>query len=154
MKELGLVQRITRLEKQNRFLQILLGLGLMLALLAAANPPGVIQATAFELLDTQGVVRAELAIREGAVALYVKDESGRDRLTAGHSADGTGLFLYDEAGTNRIGVAQFAHGGGGVALHGPESKGAAVLYLKEQGALRFFDINGKVTNQILATDPE
>ncbi len=32
--------------------------------------------------------------------------------------------------TTRVGVAQFAHGGGGVALYGPDSKVAAVLYLK------------------------
>ncbi len=46
-------------------------------------------------------------------------------------------------------MAQFAHGGG-VALRGPDSKGAAVLYFKDQGSLRSFDSEGQVTNQVLA----
>jgi hypothetical protein len=73
-----------------------------------------------------------------------------DRVALLHEADTDGLFVMDAEGTTRIGVAQFSHGGGGFALHGPESKGAAVLYLKGDGSLRFFDQEGAVTNQVLA----
>lgn len=52
-----------------------------------------------------------------------------------------------KTGDTRIGVAQFAHGGGGFALHGPEAKGAAVLYLKERGTLTFYGDEGGVTRQ-------
>ena len=47
-------------------------------------------------------------------------------------------------GTTRVGVAQFAHGGGGFALHGPEAKGAAVLYLQGDGSLTFYGPDGDV----------
>jgi hypothetical protein len=43
-----------------------------------------------------------------------------------------------------VGGTLFAHGGGGFALHGPEAKGAAVLYLKGDGNLTFFGAEGEV----------
>ncbi len=61
----------------------------------------------------------------------------------------TGLFLRDAEGTVRLGAAQFAHGGGGCALHGEESKGAAVLYQKGgKGSLSFYDEAGGVTHRV------
>jgi len=54
------------------------------------------------------------------------------------------LYVRDASDQVRIGVAQFAHGGGGVALHGAAAKGAAVLYFKEQGSLTFYDSEGNV----------
>ena len=48
----------------------------------------------------------------------------------------------------------FAHGGGVVALHGQDSKGAAVLYLKDEGSLRFFESEGGITNQVTARREE
>jgi hypothetical protein len=49
---------------------------------------------------------------------------------------------------SRVVAAQFAHGRGGFALHGPESKGAAVLYLKEEGSLTFHGSDGEVTARL------
>jgi len=43
-----------------------------------------------------------------------------------------------------IGLSQFAHGGGGLALHGENSKGASVLYHKGSGSLSFYDMEGNV----------
>ena len=143
-----LEKRIRRLEQQNAWLGILAIICCSVVLVAAAMPPGESRASAFVLNDPDGMTRAELTIRDGTVGLFIKDESGRDRLSAIHAAEETGLFIRDEAGTSRIGVAQFAHGGGGVALHGEESKGAAVLYFKQTGSLRFFDTDGQVTNQV------
>ena len=53
----------------------------------------------------------------------------------------------DETGGTRLGAAQFAHGGGGYALHGPEMKGAAVLYLKGEGSLSMYDAEGELTDR-------
>ena len=129
-----------------------LGLGtLLLAACEGGGDNGTVRAERFELVDAEGRVRAEIALRDGEPGIYLDDADGRERLAVFHDADGTGLKISDEAGTTRIGVVQFVHGGGGVALHGPGSQGAAVLYLKEQGSLRFFDGNGTVTNQVLAT---
>ncbi|HSG07903.1 MAG TPA: hypothetical protein VLA36_06085 [Longimicrobiales bacterium] len=70
--------------------------------------------------------------------------AGVARATLGDDAEGTALYLRDGDGTTRVGVAQFAHGGGGFALHGQDAKGAAVLYLKGDGSLTFFDAAGDV----------
>jgi hypothetical protein len=145
---------IRRLEIQNRLLLVAIVALVLIAMLGAAKVPSVVRASAFELTDPAGRVRAELAVRNGAVGLYLKDETGRDRLSAWHDGETTGIYIDDDTGTTRIGVAQFAHGGGGVALHGPESRGAAVLYLKGEGSLRFFDADGSVTHSVLATGPE
>lgn len=49
-----------------------------------------------------------------------------------------------DLGDTRVGAAQFAHGGGGYALHGPGGRGAAVLYLKDEGSLTMYDADGAV----------
>lgn len=148
----GLEGRLARLEKQNRLFRALLAAVAVMSIVAASQPADAISASGFRLLDEQGRVRAELAIREGAPGLYILHEEGRDRLVATHDAAGTGLYLKDEEGHSRVGVAQFAHGGGGVALHGPGARGAAVLYFKGEGSLRFFDEEGKVTNKVGARE--
>lgn len=147
-------KKISRLELQNRVLTVAVAGLALLAILGAADHPEVSRAKSFQLTDEHGSVRAELATKDGTVGLFLKDEDGNDRLQAFHDSSGTGIYINDEKGTTRVGVAQFAHGGGGVALHGPGSKGAAVLYLKDEGSLRFFDSDGKVTNQVLATAQE
>ena len=145
----GLDARIARLERMNRVLiatVVLVFTGVILV--GAGKAPGKVTASAFELVDTDGRVRATLTMTDDGPLLALRDETGRDRLSLSHESDGTGLFVADATGTTRIGVAQFAHGGGGVALHGPDSKGAAVLYLKGEGSLRFFDAEGNVTAQV------
>ena len=77
--------------------------------------------------------------------LQVVDGDGRVRIDLRHDAEETGLFILDEAGDTRLGAAQFAHGGGGYALHGPQGRGAAVLYLKDDGSLTLYDQDGDVT---------
>lgn len=145
--ERSLERRIVRLERWNRLLGAAVA-GLALLGLAAASGSGEgLRAGSFQVTDRSGRVRAELGLRDGEVGLFLVDAEGRERLSATHDAEGTGLFLHDEAGTVRVGVAQWAHGGGGVALHGPESRGAAVLYLKGSGSLRLFDADGTVTDQ-------
>lgn len=143
-------RRIARLERTNRILISVFGVSLLLFLMAAASEPTTVRATAFQLLDKDGAVRAELVTRNGSPGLYLKDKSGLDRVAVFDEPDGSGVYVMDTEGVTRIGLAQFAHGGGGLALHGRQSEGAAVLYLKQAGSLRFFDKNGQVTNQVLA----
>lgn len=148
-----LEERLNRVERQNRWLSVALGGILLLVVVGATDQKDEIRAGSFKLVDGKGVARAEFAIKDDNPGLVFLDESGTDRIKIFHDQDGTGLYISDGDGTTRIGIAQFAHGGGGVALHGPESKGAVVLYFKDQGSLRFFDTEGNVTNKVMATPP-
>lgn len=123
--------RVLSLERMNRLMAGIFAGAVLLLLVGAGSEPAVVRAQAFQLVDADDNVRAELTTDDEA----------------------TGLFIHDETGTIRVGIAHFSHGGSGVALHGPESKGAAVLYLKGDGSLRFFDIDGTVTDQFPGTEP-
>ena len=138
-----LERRVRRLERWNGVLVV--------ALVVAGGalgwrraPADVVRADRIEVLDAQGRARMVLEAGEAGPTLEVLDVAGVARATLGDDAEGTALYLRDGDGTTRVGVAQFAHGGGGFALHGPEAKGAAVLYLKGDGSLTFFDADGGV----------
>lgn len=112
-----------------------------------SRPP--IRTGRLEVTDADGHVVAWLGVDEGGSAgLFLQDDDGATRASVTHDGEQSALYLYDDAGTVRVGVAQFAHGGGGVALHGPESKGGAVLYLKDAGSLTFYDAEGKVLDRL------
>lgn len=143
-------RRLAAVERRNRLLAaalvLVFGGGLLLAAGPGADPPApLVRAERFQLVDGAGTVRAELRLDEGAPVFSLLDEAGVERLSLSHGADATALYIRDASGTTRLGAAQFAHGGGGFALHGPESKGAAVLYLKDRGSLSFYDAQGTVT---------
>lgn len=65
-----------------------------------------------------------------------------------HKREETGMFISDADKFVRVGAAQFAHGCGGFALHGPESKGGAALYYKTRGSLTFYEGDGKIVQRI------
>ena len=149
----SLADRMARLETTNRVLLVLVGLPIVLAFLGfrfsqPASATETVSAKAFRLVDGDGKTLAELKQGEKGPRLFILDNEGKERLAVTHEADQTGLFVFDEEGQVRVGAAQFSHGGGGFALHGPAAKGAAVLYLKGQGSLRFFDAEGQVTSRI------
>lgn len=146
-----LEQRTARLERTVRFVLFSIGACVVALALTAAAKPNILRARAFQLVSDDGDVKAELITRNGHPGLYLKDLNGTDRVSVFYEADASGLYVMDSEGVTRVGLAQFAHGGGGLALHGPKSKGAAVLYLKGTGRLRFFDADGIVTNQVLGT---
>ena len=141
--------RIETLEQRARILSAALLVTMSLALFGAApsveTDGGSVRATRFELVDAAGRIRGELSMREGAPVFSLLDEAGQDRLSLNHDAGGTALFIRDNEDVIRVGVALFAHGGGGFALHGPDSKGAAVLYYEEAGSLSFYDRDGNTT---------
>jgi hypothetical protein len=127
--------RVRRLEAVNRLLVgfcVVVGAAVILAFThAPGQAPELVQAQRIQLVDSTGRVRIDIR----------------------HDSTETGLFIIDEAGSTRLGAAQFAHGGGGVALHGPDMKGAAVLYLKGRGSLTFYDETGMVVNQFPMREP-
>lgn len=141
-----LESRIEALEKRTRLLVGALLVVTSLALLGAAASPEaenqVVRANRFELVDSEGRVRGELSLQDGAPVFSLLDAAGRDRLSLNHDAGGTALFIRDQEGVIRLGATHFKHGGGGFALHGPDSKGAAVLYYDESGSLSFYDTDG------------
>jgi hypothetical protein len=94
-------------------------------------------------VNTDGDVVARLGVDdENTIGLFISDGDGNLRVSVTHEPEQSALFIRDERGDIRVGVAQFSHGGGGVALHGPEAKGAAVLYYKNGGSLSFYSADG------------
>jgi len=85
---------------------------------------------------------------DGSRGLFINDPNDRLRVAAVQDQSQSAFYVFDTTGTIRIGVAQFAHGGEGIALHGENSKGAAVLYYKDSGSLSFYDTDGKITSRI------
>ncbi len=142
--------RITRIERENRRLR-LLGLVLLATALSACvalnATPGTQTLTAERLLivDANGETVIELGAVEGGYGLQLRDGDGRVRVSLHDNAEETGLFVRDQAGDSRVGMAHFAHGGSGFALHGEGLRGAAVLYYKKKGALSFYSEDGEVT---------
>ena len=114
---------------------------------------GKLSVESLQLLTAEGDIVATLGSRDGYPVLALTDEKGVERVRLFHDAEGSGMYVSDESGTTRIGIAQFAHGGGGVALHGAESRGALVMYFKEAGSLRIFDHDGNVLRELAAADP-
>jgi hypothetical protein len=145
----------TRLRRSER-LTALLTLAFMLALTGLAylhlNPSETLRVGALEILDKRGNVVATLGQKDGRTGLFLLDENATPRVSVFHADDADGLYIDDAGGVTRIGVAQFEHGGGGVALHGPDSRGAAVLYFKDSGSLRLFDAEGHVVREVSVSE--
>jgi hypothetical protein len=108
--------RLARVERTNRWLVgVAAGSVALLLAAGASREEATVRARAFVVVDEAGRPRAELAVRDGHPALLLRDASGVERLLATDDADGTRVYLNDGDGTTRVGLAQFAHGGGGVA---------------------------------------
>lgn len=141
-------RRIARLEFRNRIYQALLLVLTAVGLMALTTDNGSLRARSFELVSEDGSIRAAIRFDAGNPVFMINDENGVERIKLFYEPDATGIYVLDAESTPRIGIAQFSHGGGGVALHGPKSKGAAVLYLRDKGSLRFFDADGEVTTEV------
>lgn len=148
LRHSDLERRVAALERQGRYWKIF-GFGCTMALLLWMCYPGgavpdEIRARSFALIDAEGRAYAELKMTDEGPGLYLLDSVGVARVSLVHSQEETALYLRDADDQVRVGVAQFAHGGGGVALHGAAAKGAAVLYFKGEGSLTFYDSEGNV----------
>lgn len=137
----------SRLKRAERGVMIL-GAALVLSVAGFSyllyGPPGTLRAASLEVVDAGGNTIALLGEREGRTGLFLVDENSMPRVAVFHAEDADGVYINDDQGVTRIGVAQFAHGGGGLALHGPASKGAAVLYYKNEGSLKFYEADGAI----------
>lgn len=150
-RHLELERRLAILEAQGRRLKML-GLGCLVAALAwTCYTGGVradVRARSFALVDASDRTYAELKMTADGPGLFLMDAEGVARVSLVNNEEETALYLRDADDQIRIGVAQFAHGGGGVALHGEAARGAAVLYFKEGGSLTFYDVDGNVVTRV------
>ncbi|MGI9517808.1 MAG: hypothetical protein ACR2NP_12225 [Pirellulaceae bacterium] len=106
----------------------------------------------FQLIDDAGGLRAELKTQDGHPALYMYDANSKQRVALWTDDNATALHLKDGDETTRVGAALFAQGGG-FALHGPESRGAAVMtFMDGQREIRFYDDEGDVTERFPEAD--
>lgn len=154
MRTDNLEHRVRRLERINLGLAAALcGAGVIL-LSAAVRPADVVTATRFVLIGEDGVTRAELRSTPGETGLFILDGEGTDRASLLYNEEETAMYLRDAAGDIRVGAAQYAHGGGGFAIHGEDTKGATVLYMKDlRGSLRLYDAEGNLTYQVPPPEP-
>jgi hypothetical protein len=101
------------------------------------------------LVDDGGAVRASLRIFPDGPRLELLNEDGVARVQLGHGTEETALYLADGTGTTRVGIAQFRHGGGGLAVHGEASAGATALCMADGRArLTFCGTDGAVAGQV------
>jgi len=148
-----LTQRLRRRERLNLFLAATVVVLTSAALAGNVSGSSPAQdkapsASAFHLVDDERNVLAALAPSRDGAELVIRNQRGGARLKLSVDPDKAGLFVMDESGDTRIGVAQFAHGGGGVALHSPETKGTAVLYYEERGSLAFYAEDGALLARV------
>ena len=113
----------------------------------AAGAAAIVLATFFAVPQGAAQQSTRVVDEIRTERLQIVDADGRVRIDLRHDDSETGLFIVDDAGDTRLGAAQFAHGGGGYALHGPGGRGAAVLYLKGDGSLTLYDADGSVTSR-------
>lgn len=149
---LSIEKRVNRLELWNKVLMIFL-FGSVLLMTTKACVSDTSQQTLhcekLEVVDTDGKVIAMVGVDpDGSRGLFIYDEQERMRVFTIHDSTQSVYYAMDEAGAIRVGLAQYAHGGGGLALHGPESKGGAVVYYKNGGSISFYDREGKTTLRI------
>jgi len=149
MRRANLAHRVRRLE------HAALSVGAMALVAVAAafsrqdGDPTELRARRVALVDEDGRVRAELALdADGQAGLFVRDDEGRVRARVIHDRGQSGLRVDDAEGQTRLGAVHFAHGGTGLALHGPEGRGGTVLYLKDVGSLTFFGADGEVLERL------
>lgn len=57
----------------------------------------VLRASAIELVDDRGQVRAQIDVQEESVVLRLRDADGQIRVKLAASKDGSGLLLLDES---------------------------------------------------------
>lgn len=153
-EEMGI--RMWRLERSNWVLVSLFILLVAFWAIGMGTRPErnaeTIQATAFQLVNSEGEIIAELTQKDGGPGLFLKDPEGKDRVGVLLTDEQGGFFVYDKAGDSRLGAALFSHGGAGFALHGPNMKGAAVLYYKSDGTLTFYGAEGDIVLRLPSKD--
>lgn len=144
----GLVKRVERLERQNRFLKLTSLLGVILVsgvlLMAQSRQEATLTAGRFELVDRAGKIRAALGMTEIGPALLLVDERGTTRVSLNSTVTGSSLKLYD-AFSGREGEAfEVDASTREFRLHDKSGKIRAGLHIGDKGpALLLADAGGK-----------
>ena len=132
-----LAERVTRLERENRFIK--------LAGLCA------LAAVVFLVLGIGAVLMANRGTRENSIvsteaeSFGIIDDAGRSRGSLGHKGgDVSGMFLRDEAGQVKCALLE-SRLGAGFNLMGPAEKTVASMWATREGeaSLTFTDKKGK-----------
>lgn len=109
-----LMERVERLEKQNRKLKQAGAVALILAaavfLMGQAAQKKTVEANEFILRDTNGKLRAALDIYQGGPRLALYDAAGNVRGALDVFEYGPGLFLSNAAGLPQVGLIVDAKG--------------------------------------------
>lgn len=144
MTNTEILERLGRLERENRRLKRLSGIALLavagIMLLAAVKPePQKITAREFQVLDSSG--RATVSISNGVVNI-LDPQSGLPRIAIGDVTSGvSGIWLFEENGSRRVQLP--AGGGPEIALFDTAGKPRTMLRLTDSGpAIRLSDPRG------------
>jgi hypothetical protein len=104
---MGLLARVTRIERLQSFLRPLAGLAMVLTMAAlvafATEGPGLVQAQRVELVNQKGEAQATLAADTAGVILTLFDRSGRATASLRLSKDQR-LTVLDGAGREVAGL--------------------------------------------------
>lgn len=106
-----------------------LNAALLIFLLTQSRPaitqasPEVLQAQRIELLDGDGIVRAQLKVEEsGETVFRMRDAKGEIRVKLGASESGSGLLLNNGATEPGVHALAQEDGVATITLHGTENK--------------------------------
>ncbi len=146
----GVIERIGRLERQNRRVG-LAGVVLLLGIAAAATmgqarPGRTVEAERFVARDGHGRPRALLGVEADVSALNLYDQEGRARAALHVAADGTSrLGFYDREGKSRMILDLAGDGVSTVGFYDRNGKAHAQLRVAADGSpvLGFFDREGR-----------
>jgi hypothetical protein len=149
----AVVQRVERVEQQNRRLKsaviLVLLLGCAGVLMGQAQPRSrTVEAEAFVLRDAAGKARAGLEMApDGSVALALYDQAGASRAAVRVKADGSpDVTLIDQAARIRAVLRVEPTGSPGLVLFDETGKPRATLYVVADGSanLQLSDKNERV----------
>jgi hypothetical protein len=150
--KLSVDRRIKRLGMWNRIMIFTFGVFIILFTTKGCMIDSSVQTLRckqLEVIDQNGNVIAMIGVDpDGSCGLFIYDEQNRMRVATIHDSTQSAFYALDEAGAIRVGLAQYSHGGGGLALHGEASKGGAVLYYKNGGSLSFYTPEGETIMHI------
>ena len=143
-----LVNRIERLERQNRFFRLISLLALILfssvLLMAQSRQDGPLTAGRFELVDRTGKIRAALGMTASGPALLLVDEKGATRVSLNTTETGSSLKLYDAFGEIEGGAFEVDASSRQFRLYDKPGKIRAGLLVGSDGpALLLADAGGK-----------
>ena len=145
------IERLEKVERQNRALRRVGGIALVLfaaILMMGQTPsrPHTIEAGQFIVRDDAGKIRAALYSKGERVVLALQDQNEKPRAVLDLGKDGApSLRLFDEDGKARAGLSHRATGGSLLTLRDSNGKSRAMFITRPDGSpgLSLMDANSK-----------